>query len=38
MLLRETPYYEADFKSVDITVFNIFNVKDLSANDNVGFS
>jgi hypothetical protein len=38
MPLREISYHEAGFKPVDTTVFSIFNVKDLSASDNVGFS
>jgi hypothetical protein len=38
MPLRETSYHEAGFKSIDIIVFNIFNVKDLSASNDVGFS
>jgi hypothetical protein len=38
MPLRETSYHETGFKPVDIIVFSIFNVKDLSANNDVGFS
>jgi hypothetical protein len=38
MPLRETSYYKAGFKPVDTIVFSIFNVKDLSANNDVGFS
>jgi hypothetical protein len=38
MPLRETLYHEAGFKFIDIIVFSIFNVKDLSANNDVSFS
>jgi hypothetical protein len=38
MSLRETSCHEAGFKPIDIIVFSIFNVKDLSADNDVGFN